>query len=105
MYKTEIDPKTQKKKIMVTKKRRGEINQECGINIYTLIYIKQIINNNLLYSTENYTHYFVIIYKEKESEKEYVCIYTHIKPTHFSVHVKLTQHCKPTKLQLKNSKL
>ena len=30
---------------------------------YTLLYIKQIINKDLLYSTENYTQYFIIIYK------------------------------------------
>ena len=33
-------------------------------------------NKDLLYSTGNYTQYYVIIYKGKESEKEY--IYTHI---------------------------
>ena len=44
------------------------------INIYTLLYLKQIINKDLLYSAGNYTQYFVITYKEKESEKEYVYI-------------------------------
>ena len=38
--------------------------------------IKQINKKDLLYSTVNYTHYFVITYKRKESEKEY--IYIHI---------------------------
>ena len=31
----------------------------------------------LLYSTENYTQYFVISHKGKASEKEYIYIYTH----------------------------
>ena len=36
------------------------INQEFGINIYTLLYIKQIINKDLLYSTGNSAQYSVI---------------------------------------------
>ena len=31
-------------------------------------------NSDLLYSTGNYTQYFVITYKGKESEKEYICM-------------------------------
>ena len=53
----------------------GGINQVVGINICTLLYIKQIINKDLLYSTENSTQYSVITYKGKESEKEYIYIY------------------------------
>ena len=59
-------------------KGRGEINQEFGINIYMLLHIKEKTNKDLLHSTGNYTQYFVIAYKGKESEKEiyiYVCIY------------------------------
>ena len=60
--------------------QRGEvegINQEFGINIYTLLYIKQITNKDLPYSTGNYTQYFVITYKGKESEKRGdICIRT-----------------------------
>ena len=32
------------------------------------------INNQKLYSTGNYTQYFVITYKDKESEKNYIYI-------------------------------
>ena len=39
-------------------------------NIYTLLFIKQITNKNLPYNTGNYTQYFVITYREKESEKK-----------------------------------
>ena len=46
-------------KLMVTKrKRRRGINWEFGINIYMLLYIKQITNKILLYNTDNYTQYF-----------------------------------------------
>ena len=53
----------------------GGINQEVRINIYTILYIKQIINKDLLYTTGNCTQYSVRTYMGKESEKEqiYVC--------------------------------
>ena len=38
---------------------KGRIYQEIGINIHTLLYVKQIINKNLLYSTDNSTKYSV----------------------------------------------
>ena len=40
---------------------RGEgINKEFGINLYTLLYIKQIINKDLRYNTGKSTQYSVI---------------------------------------------
>ena len=67
-------------KSMVTKGETwGEvINQETGINVYTLLYIKQIVNKDLLYSTKNSTQNSVITYMGKESEKECVCIYIYV---------------------------
>ena len=52
---------------MITKveRMRGGINYDLRINIYTLLYIKQITNNDLLYSTEKKTQYFVITNKGK----------------------------------------
>ena len=57
---------------MVTKGETcgGGINQDLGMNIYTLLYIRQITNKDLLYSTGNSTQYSVITYMRKESEKE-----------------------------------
>ena len=40
------------------------------VGIGTLLYVKQIINKDLLYSTGNYTQYSVINCMGKESEKE-----------------------------------
>ena len=59
-----------KYKLMVTKGERGGggINQEYGINIYTQVYIKQINNNNSLYSLGNKIQYLVITYSGKELE-------------------------------------
>ena len=63
---------------MVTKGEGGTgINQAFGINIYTLLYIKQMTNKDLLYSTGNHIQYLIIIYNGKEGEKEYTykCMY------------------------------
>ena len=50
---------------------RGEgINWEIEIDIYTLLYVKQITNKNLLYSTVNYTQYSAMAQKGKESQKK-----------------------------------
>ena len=53
------------------------INQEFGIKIYTLLYIKQITNKDLLYSTGNYIQYLVITYSGRECKKRiYIFLYT-----------------------------
>ena len=44
------------------------------INIYTLLYIRQI-NKDLLYSTGNSIQYLIVTNNGKESEKEYIYIY------------------------------
>ena len=69
-------------KLMVTKgETLGEgINQEFGINIYTLPYVKK----DLLYSTGASTQYSVINYMGKEPEKEQ--IYVHVKLNCFAIH-------------------
>ena len=51
------------------------INQEFGINIYTLLCIKQVTNKDLLYSAGNSTQYSVITYVGKMTEKEWIYIY------------------------------
>ena len=56
----------------------GGINWEIRIHRYTLLYIKQVTNKDLLYSTGNSTQYSVITYMGKESEKDCICIYIHI---------------------------
>ena len=45
--------------------RRGRVNQEVWIDIYTLPYIKQITNKDLLYSTGTFTQYTVMTYMGK----------------------------------------
>ena len=56
---------------------RGGINWEFGINIYTLLYMKQITNKDLLYSTVNYIQYLIITCNGQESDKR-IHIYIYI---------------------------
>ena len=63
IYKTETDSQTQETN-MVTK-RKGWHKLEYGIKRGTLPNIKQINNKDLLYSTGNYSPYFIITYNEK----------------------------------------
>ena len=53
--------------------RREGINWE--IDIYTLLYIKQITNKNLLYSTGNSIQDSVMTYMGKESKKQWIYAY------------------------------
>ena len=55
---------------MATRGKGGEINWEIGIDIYTLLYTKQITYKDLLYSTGNSTQYSVMTYMGKKSKKE-----------------------------------
>ena len=53
----------------------GGINWEIRIDTYTLLFIKQKSNENLLYSTGNSTQYSVMTYMGKESKKEWIYVY------------------------------
>ena len=51
----------------------GGINQEFGINIYTLLCMEQIINEDI----GNYIRYLAITYNGNKSKKEYKYIYVY----------------------------
>ena len=78
-YKTEIESQMQKTNLrLLGGKSGGGINWEIGIDIYTLPYIKQITNKDLLYSTSNSIQYSVMAYMEKNLKKTKrvdICIY------------------------------
>ena len=52
-----------------------EINWEIGIDIYTLLYVKQITNKDPLQSTENSTQYHAMAYTGEESKEEWMYVY------------------------------
>ena len=43
------------KHIVAKRESEGGVNWEAGIDVYTLLYIKEITGENLLYSTRNST--------------------------------------------------
>ena len=45
-----------------------------GNDIYTLLYVKQITDKDLLYSTGNSTQHSLMVYMGKESKKELIHI-------------------------------
>ena len=51
------------------------IDWEFGIDMYTLLYLKQVTNKDLLYSTGNCAQYSVITKMGKEFEKEQIHVY------------------------------
>ena len=71
--------------------RRGETGPHLKRNS-TLLYIKQINNKDLLYSTGNYIQYLVITYNGKEPEKEYTHTHTHTQThTHTHTYIYITE--------------
>ena len=57
---------------MVTKGEKGRDKLGAWISRHKVLYITQINNKVLLYSTRNCIHYRTISHNGKESEKEYV---------------------------------
>ena len=51
---------------------------EFEIKIYTLLYVKQINNKGLLYSTGDYTQYLTLAYNKKETKRPYIYIYIYM---------------------------
>ena len=50
------------------------LSQHQGLDIYPLLYIKQILYKDLLYSTENTTQYSARTYMGKECKKEWIYV-------------------------------
>ena len=48
----------------------GGANRKFGIDIYTVLYIKQRTNEDLLYNIGTSTQYSIMVYVRKESEEE-----------------------------------
>ena len=64
---------------------------EFDINMYTLLYLKWIINKDLLYSTANSAQCYVAAWMEGEFGGEWMHVYVWLSGS--AVHLKLTQHC------------
>ena len=77
IYKAEIDTQIEKTSLWLLNNERVAgvgINQEFGIKRYLLLYIKEKNKKHLLYCTEDYIEYLIIIYNRNDSEKEYMYV-------------------------------
>ena len=73
---------------------RGRIegrDREFGMDTYTLLYLKWIMNKDLLYSTGNSARCYVAAWMGEEFGREWIHLCVWLNP--FSVHLKLSQHC------------
>ena len=71
-------------KLMGTKRERENgMNWEIGIDIYTILCIKWITNENLLYSIENSTQCSVMTCKGRKTKKDEISEYVWM--IHFAV--------------------
>ena len=64
---------------------------EFDINMYTLLYLKWIINKDLLYSTANSAQCYVAAWMGGEFGGEWMHVYVWLSGS--AVHLKLSQHC------------
>jgi len=65
------------------------IVRESGMDMYTLLYLKETANKDLLYSTGNSAQYYVAAWTGREVGGEWI----HAWLSPFAVHQKLSQHC------------
>ena len=72
---TGVESQIQKTNLWLPEDAGRRINWEIGTDIYTLLYIKQITNKDLLYSRGNSTQYSVMTFMGKESKKVVIGIY------------------------------
>ena len=70
IYKSEIESQMQQTNMIMREEMGKGVNWDIGTDIYTLPYIKQITNKDLLYNIGNYSQYSVMTYMGKESKKE-----------------------------------
>ena len=70
---------------------RGGIVREFGMDMCTLLYLKWITNNDLLYNTGNSALCYVAAWMGGEFGREWMHVYVWLNP--FAFHPKLSQHC------------
>ena len=75
-------------------------NQEFGVDMYPLLYLKWITNKDLLYNTRNSAQCYLAVWMGGEFSREWMHVYVWLSP--FAVHLKLTtlfihQLCPSTK--------
>ena len=99
IYRAGTDSQTQKTNLRLPqwKVLGRRINEGYGINSNALLYIKQISNKDLLQNIGNNTQYLVT--RWKIISKHIYVTYIYIYEIHFTVHLELTEYCKPAVLK------
>ena len=65
--------------------------REVLMDMYTLLYLKQVTNKDLLYSTGNSAQCYVAAWMGGEFGRKWIHVHVWLSP--FAVHLKLSQHC------------
>ena len=96
IYKTEIELQSRKQTYGYQGARAGGISWDTGIDIYTLLCVKQITNKTYYIAQGTLLNTLSWPIWEKNLKKSgYMYMYL----IHFAIYLKLTQHCKSTILQ------
>ena len=69
----------------------GERGREFGMVMHTLLYLKQVTNKDLPYSTWNSVQCYEAAWMGGEFRGEWIHAYVWLSP--FAVYLKLSQHC------------
>ena len=67
------------------------IDWKFGMDLYTLLYLKQITKRDLLYSTGNSVQCYLAAWMGEDFEGKWIHVYVWLSP--FAVHLKLSQRC------------
>ena len=72
--------------------KMGEcIVREFGMDMYPLLYLKEITSKDLLHRTGNSAPCYVAVWMGGEFGGEWIRVYVWLRP--FAIHLKLRQHC------------
>ena len=71
----------------------GRRVREFGMDMYTLLYLKQIMNKDLLYSIGNSAQCYVAAWMGGEFGREWTHVYPFKALSPLAVYLKLAQHC------------
>ena len=70
---------------------REGITGELGMDMYTVLCLRQMANKDLLCSTGNSAQCYVAAWMGREFGREWILVSVWLSP--FTVHLKLSQHC------------
>ena len=94
-----VDFKNMMQMNLFTNQKQTHRLRDFGTDTYTLLYLQQITNKDLLYSTGNSAQCYVAVWMGGKFGGEWIHAQVWLSP--FAIHLKLSQHCKLAILQCK----